>query len=52
MAVYDYVAVNADELSFVEGEVIQVVAKNADGWWHGVIGERQGLFPGNYVEEK
>ena len=53
VAVYEYVAVNADELSFSEGERITVTGKNADGWWHGFIGaDRQGVFPSNYVEEQ
>ena len=28
---------------------ITVIAKNGD-WWTGVIGDRQGVFPFNYVE--
>ncbi len=31
--------------------MIDIVAKNSDGWFEGVIGLRRGLFPGNYVQE-
>lgn len=51
MALYDYVGQQDDELSFREDEVIDVIAKNEDGWFEGVIGDRHGLFPGNYCEE-
>ena len=50
-AVYDYAATQADELSFSENEIIGIIAKNGDGWFEGVIGDRHGLFPGNYCEE-
>ena len=51
MALYAYEAREVDELNFVEGEVIDIIGKNADDWWIGVVGDRRGLFPGNYVEE-
>eukprot|EP00035_Acanthoeca_spectabilis_P016978 m.354225 g.354225 ORF g.354225 m.354225 type:complete len:394 (+) comp16594_c0_seq11:51-1232(+) len=50
-ALYDYAATRGDELTFSENEVIDIIAKNSDGWFEGVIGTRHGLFPGNYVEE-
>ena len=28
----------------------QVLKKNDDGWWEGVMDGVTGLFPGNYVE--
>ena len=50
-AIYAYVKIREDELSFNEGDVIYVVKKNDDGWWEGIVGEGDsGLFPGNYVE--
>lgn len=51
VALFDYEATQPDELTFAENEVIDIVAKNDDGWYEGVIGERHGLFPGNYLEE-
>ena len=50
-ALYDYDATQDDELTFKEDEIIDIVRKNEDGWWEGVIGDRHGLFPGNYAEE-
>ncbi|CAG7836408.1 unnamed protein product [Allacma fusca] len=50
IAVYDYAAERADELSFQENSVIYVLKKNDDGWWEGTMNGTTGLFPGNYVE--
>lgn len=35
------------------GQIILIVAKNADGWFEGSLEDTgaHGLFPGNYVEE-
>lgn len=36
----------------MEGETIEIVVRNPDGWFEGYIGaDRHGVFPGNYVEE-
>lgn len=50
VAIYDYQADKADELTFTENAVIYVIKKNDDGWWEGVMDGVTGLFPGNYVE--
>lgn len=42
-AVYDYNATQADELTFKENEIIDIIKKNDDGWFEGVIGDRHGL---------
>ena len=49
IALYDYCAEKDDELSFKENDLIDVTAKNEDGWWEGVLNGVTGLFPGNYV---
>uniref|UniRef100_A0A914BXB0 Uncharacterized protein n=1 Tax=Acrobeloides nanus TaxID=290746 RepID=A0A914BXB0_9BILA len=51
-AQYDYEAQDTDELSFHEGQIIELVKKDESGWWQGRIGPRTGLFPSNYVEEQ
>ena len=51
LSIFDYDAEHPDELSFKEGEHIHILKKNDDGWYEGVIGDRRGLFPGNYCEE-
>jgi hypothetical protein len=49
-ALYDYEATREDELSFAEGESIEIINRNDDGWFEGIIGpNRRGLFPGMLV---
>ncbi|XP_047117014.1 unconventional myosin-Ie-like [Schistocerca piceifrons] len=50
-AMYDYSAQDLDELSFQEGDIIEVIKEFDGGWWLGRLGELQGLFPANYVEK-
>ena len=51
LALYSYKADNADELTFYKGSVITVLSKDADeGWWHGELDNKTGLFPSNYVQ--
>uniref|UniRef100_A0A1I7UYA1 SH3 domain-containing protein n=1 Tax=Caenorhabditis tropicalis TaxID=1561998 RepID=A0A1I7UYA1_9PELO len=51
IAVYPYEAQDVDELSFEAGDEIELMNKDASGWWQGKINARVGLFPGNYVKE-
>jgi myosin-1 len=51
-AIYAYEAQDTDELSFQEGQIIELVKKDESGWWQGRIGPKNGLFPANYVEEQ
>uniref|UniRef100_A0A914CMP1 SH3 domain-containing protein n=1 Tax=Acrobeloides nanus TaxID=290746 RepID=A0A914CMP1_9BILA len=51
-ALYEYEAHDTDELSFDEGQIVELVKKDESGWWQGRIGSRTGLFPSNYVEEQ
>ncbi|XP_078489929.1 unconventional myosin-Ie isoform X1 [Ciona intestinalis] len=50
-AIYSYDAQDTDEISFTEGDAIEILKEDASGWWSGRIGSREGLFPGNYVEK-
>lgn len=51
-AIYDYVALHPDELSFCKHAVITNVDKQEGGWWRGDYGgKQQHWFPSNYVEE-
>jgi hypothetical protein len=45
---YDYDAVQTDELSFSEGARIKILKRNTDGWFEGVLVDTgaRGLFPG------
>ena len=51
-ALYDYTAGEDSELSFKEGDVIQVVDREGDGnegWWTGLLRGKTGTFPTNFT---
>lgn len=50
VAIYDYDAEKADELTLRENCIVYIVAKNDDGWYEGIMNGMTGLFPSNYVE--
>ncbi|XP_076663199.1 dynamin associated protein 160 isoform X5 [Andrena cerasifolii] len=50
MALYPYVSGENGDLTFNQGEVILVTKKEGD-WWTGSVGDRNGIFPANYVEK-
>jgi bifunctional DNA-binding transcriptional regulator/antitoxin component of YhaV-PrlF toxin-antitoxin module len=50
VALYDFEAVNAEELNIKEGDVIIVTKKDDSGWWEGSLNGQTGVFPANYVE--
>ncbi|XP_043468951.1 intersectin-1 isoform X3 [Leptopilina heterotoma] len=50
MALYEYTSKESGDLNFIQGEVVLVVKKDGD-WWTGVIGNRTGIFPSNYVDK-
>lgn len=52
-AVFEYEAVQKDELSLRKGEMYSVMERCHDGWFKGknVKTGETGVFPGNYVKE-
>lgn len=50
-ALFDYEGARDDELSFKQGDVIELVAKEDGGWWKGRLNGKEGLFPTNFVKE-
>ncbi|XP_076618966.1 dynamin associated protein 160 isoform X3 [Colletes latitarsis] len=50
IALYPYTSAEAGDLTFNQGEIILVTKKEGD-WWTGTIGDRNGIFPANYVEK-
>ena len=50
VALYDYEAQAAGDLSFMTGDVIEVTQKGAteNEWWTGTLNGRQGQFPGEF----
>ena len=54
IALYTNVAECSDELSFSEGDLLQIIEKDYDeneGWWKCSLGKLEGLVPANYLEE-
>lgn len=49
IACYPYQSAEAGDLVFEAGEDVLVIKKDGD-WWTGVIGNRTGIFPANYVQ--
>ncbi|XP_061176343.1 intersectin-1-like isoform X2 [Saccostrea echinata] len=49
VAMFSYTSTEPGDLTFTQGETIQVTKKEGD-WWTGSIGERSGIFPANYVK--
>ncbi|KAJ7366574.1 SH3 domain-containing protein, partial [Mycena albidolilacea] len=48
-ALYDYETQNASSLAFHRDDIIEVVTQDPSGWWDGILGEKRGWFPSNYV---
>ncbi|XP_065202931.1 rho guanine nucleotide exchange factor 15-like isoform X2 [Planococcus citri] len=53
LTVHDYTANQPDELSLQNGDVVKVLKKTTDGWYHGerIRDGIIGWFPGNYTVE-
>jgi SH3 domain len=50
-AVYNYQKDRDSDLQLTVGEVVTVLSKNDNGWWHGEGQHGVGDFPSNYVVE-
>ncbi|XP_014915577.1 nostrin isoform X2 [Poecilia latipinna] len=50
-ALYDFTPEHVDELTFKEGDVLDIYKKEENGWWIGALNEQKGHFPSSYVEE-
>ncbi|KAL9116644.1 MAG: hypothetical protein Q9187_006833 [Circinaria calcarea] len=52
VALFTFDAAQPGDLGFKKGDVITIVKRteSATDWWTGRIGEREGIFPSNYVE--
>ena len=49
-ALYDFDAENDSEVSFVEGEIIQLISQVDENWFEGTVRGQTGYFPINYVK--
>lgn len=50
VALYDYTTNESGDLSFRAGDVVTLVHEVNDEWLYGVIDDREGLFPQNFVD--
>ncbi|XP_060707263.1 CD2-associated protein [Hemiscyllium ocellatum] len=48
---FDYIPQNEDELEIKTGDLIEIIEEVEEGWWRGVLNEKIGLFPSNFVKE-
>ncbi|KAJ8252974.1 hypothetical protein GJAV_G00207770 [Gymnothorax javanicus] len=51
IAMYTYESSEQGDLTFQQGDVIMVLKKEGD-WWTGMVGDRTGVFPSNYVKPR
>ena len=54
VALFDFEAQAAGDLGFSQGDRIELVERTAssEDWWTGKVNGKQGVFPGNYVQEE
>ena len=50
-AISDYEADNSQELSFLEGELLQITKRAENGWWFAINGRRNGWVPSNFLQK-
>jgi son of sevenless-like protein len=50
-AQFDFEASDPSALSFKAGDIIEVYTMLESGWWDGMLDQRRGWFPSNFVEE-
>ncbi len=49
VAMFDYVARSAAELSFKQGDHLLLHSKASADWWRGEVGGMKGLIPHKYI---
>ncbi|XP_029030699.1 intersectin-1 isoform X2 [Betta splendens] len=51
VAMYTYESNEQGDLSFQQGDIVMVTRKEGD-WWTGLVGNKTGVFPSNYVKPR
>ncbi|KAJ3055843.1 Rho GTPase-activating protein 27 [Rhizophlyctis rosea] len=49
-AVWDYEAIEDNEISFKAGDLLEITEMCNDDWFEGKLGDREGFFPANRVQ--
>ena len=49
-AIYPYAGDQAGDMALQPGDVVVVMEMLPTGWWRGCVDDREGWFPGSYVE--
>jgi hypothetical protein len=52
VALYDFVASQAGDLDLKEGDVVYLTNIINDSWIEGQVGDREGMFPANFLDVK
>lgn len=50
-ALFDYDAVEDNELGFKQGDIIEIFFKHEDGWYEAKLRNKTGIIPSSYIEE-
>jgi len=50
-AIWDYEAIENNELTFKIGDYIEIVSTENEDWWEGILNGFQGFFPANRVKK-
>lgn len=50
-ALFDFTATEDGELTFKQGDIVEVLDRVYKEWWKGVLNHQEGIFPVNYVED-
>ncbi|KAM4640591.1 neutrophil cytosol factor 2 [Discoglossus pictus] len=51
-ALFNYEALQPEDLPFNKGDIIKVISKVSEEWWEGECHGKVGIFPSAFVEEK
>lgn len=52
IALYDFVGTQSGDLDLKEGDLVYLIEAINDNWMQGRIGDREGVFPVNFIDVK